>query len=631
MSRQQLYIEGRLVDMPNDDIKIKVASNIFSDISKVATAHSYSIALPRTITNDDIFALAYVVGADTGGKTTHKYLKASLYMDGVPLFVDGQAVVNKVDDKGYNLNLFWGLLDVFNDIKNEGLKLCDLPLSAHWNEEWGDWYTLNRTNGVAYDSGMNQTIFDNCDQDSRVLASTHPWNSPYTTMWVILQKIAQVYGITFTYSPKILAEIQALCHPLTSLNRKCKDEIVTCQLVSAVYDRVGYYQDKGLTWSPYRTTNNRTILDNCIKIYGYEGADSGREGKDNTFETRGKLAFGEFHIYGSANHDFCITFNEDWVNKCKVTIGGNPELYDATSEEWKVNAVDNGDGTWSVDINFYNMSYEGFLPRPRLVGGWWLSGTTPVHDIKCDFEITECADAVVGRPYSYVRNYPSMSIMDYLKEMMAHTGAFIVGSITKPNSIQFISLDEVVNKTPVSTDMIGLSSINMALQDIGQKNTYTHKENDDDNLPYDASGVIYSNDETLEFEKKGFESKFKVPRNNFFKQWEIETITEGDDEGKYKAKWVKAGDYICGFDLTTMGLANTGQDFATLIERNYQAYERIINRPKVIEVVVRKNILELLNLDFTKPIYINQLATTFVIDNIATDNGEQYKLTLVRI
>ena len=61
MSRQQLYIEGRLVDMPNDDIKIKVASNIFSDISKVATAHSYSIALPRTITNDDIFALAYVV------------------------------------------------------------------------------------------------------------------------------------------------------------------------------------------------------------------------------------------------------------------------------------------------------------------------------------------------------------------------------------------------------------------------------------------------------------------------------------------------------------------------------------------------------------------------------------------
>lgn len=617
--------------MPNDDIKIKVASNIFSDITKVATAHSYSIALPRTITNDDIFALAYVVGADTGGKTTHKYLKASLYIDGVPLFVDGQAVVNKVDDKGYNLNLFWGLLDVFNDIKNEGLKLCDLPLSAHWNEEWGDWYTLGRTNGVSYDSGMTQAIYDLLDDESKSTATSHPWASPFTTMWAILQKVTQVYGITFTYSPKILAEVQRLCHPLTTLNRKCKDEVVTCQLVSNDFDRGDYYHDRGLSWSPYRTSNIRQILDNCIKIYGYEGADSGRENKENFYQTRGKLAFGEFHIYGSANHNFCVTFHEDWVNKCKVTTGGAIEIYDTTSEEWKVNAVDNGDGTWSIDINFYNMSYEGLLPRLRLVDGWWLNGTTPVHDVKCDFEITECDDAVVGRTISYVRNYPALTIMEYLKEMMAHTGAFIVGSITKPASIQFISIDEVIENTPMETDMLGLSTINMTLKDIGQKNTYTHKENDDDNLPYDASGVIYSNDETLEFEKKGFESKFKVPRNNYFKQWDIEIITEGDDEGKRKAKWVNAGEYICGFDLATFGLSNTGQDFATIIERNYQAYERIINRPKVIEVVVRKNILELFNLDFAKPIYINQLATTFVIDNIATDNGEQYKLTLVRI
>lgn len=632
MSKQQLYINGKAVDMPAEEIKIKVGSNIFSDISKVETAHSYSIALPRTITNDKIFALAYVVGADTGGKTTHKYLKASLYVDGMPLFEDGQAVVNKVDDKGYNLNLFWGLLDVFNDIKNEGLNLCDLPLSAHWNEAWGEWYTLGRTNGVTYESGITQDIFDNLDHDSQVLATSHPWLSPYTTMKMILDKIAQVYGITFSYSTKILAEVQKLCHPLTSLNRKCKDEVITCQLVSAdVEDPPNYYHDRRLTWSPYRTSNNRTILDLCIKINGYSGSDSGREGKDNHFITIGKLAFGEYHIYGSANHNFCATFHEEWLNKIKITTGGSPEIFDSTSGEWKVDAVDNGDGTWSIDINFYNMSYDGFLPNVRLVDGWWLSGTTPVHDIKCDFEITESDDAIVGQQYSYVRNYPEINIMDYLKEMMAHTGAFLVGSITKPTTIQFVSLDEVVQKAPASTDMMGLSAINMALSDIGQKNTYTHKENTDDNLPYDASGVIYSNDETLEFEKKAFESKFKVPRNVYIKQWEFEYITDGDDAGKQKAKWVKAGDYICGFDISTLGLANTGQDFTTLIENNYGAYESIINRPKVIEVIVRNNIIELLNLDFTKPIYINQLAATFVIDNITTDNGENYKYTLVRI
>ena len=101
MSRQQLYINDVAVDMPSDTIKIKVESNLFSDASKLMTAHSYNIALPRTINNDAIFANAFVPAADTGGKYTHNYLKASLCIDGVPLFEDGKCVVDGVDDKGY--------------------------------------------------------------------------------------------------------------------------------------------------------------------------------------------------------------------------------------------------------------------------------------------------------------------------------------------------------------------------------------------------------------------------------------------------------------------------------------------------------------------------------------------------
>ena len=100
MSKQQLYINGNVVDMPNEAVKIKVESNLFSDASKLMTAHSYNIALPRTINNDAIFANAFVPAADTGGNTTHRYLSASLYMDGVPLFERGQAVLESVDEKG---------------------------------------------------------------------------------------------------------------------------------------------------------------------------------------------------------------------------------------------------------------------------------------------------------------------------------------------------------------------------------------------------------------------------------------------------------------------------------------------------------------------------------------------------
>ena len=106
MSKQQLYINGNVVDMPNEAVKIKVESNLFSDASKLMTAHSYNIALPRTINNDAIFGNAFVPSADTGGNTTHRYLSASLFMDGVPLFEGGKAVLESVDEKGYNINLF---------------------------------------------------------------------------------------------------------------------------------------------------------------------------------------------------------------------------------------------------------------------------------------------------------------------------------------------------------------------------------------------------------------------------------------------------------------------------------------------------------------------------------------------
>ena len=120
MRKQQLYINGKAVDMPADEIKIKVESNIFNDADKIKTAHSYNIALPRTMTNDSIFLDAFVPSADTGGKSTHRYLTASLHVDGVPLFSNGRAVLTSVDDKGYNLTLLWGILGVFDEIQWHG-------------------------------------------------------------------------------------------------------------------------------------------------------------------------------------------------------------------------------------------------------------------------------------------------------------------------------------------------------------------------------------------------------------------------------------------------------------------------------------------------------------------------------
>lgn len=651
MSKQQLYINGIAVDMPTDEIKIKVASNILADISKVMTAHSYSVTLPRTITNDNALGLAYVVAADTAGKTTHRYLTASLYVDGVPLFDGGRAVVNTVDEKGYNIGLFWGLLDVFEEIKRENLHLCDLPLSEHWSEQWGEWYQLQADNGVNYESGMNLATFLLLDVDSQEVAHYHPWHSPHTTAFAILDKVAQVYGVEFTFDATVRERLVRLTHPLTSLNIKCKDEVVPVE-IAAVDLQVSTDNKRNLNWSESFTAPAPEIVKNCI----YPKFTPTILGHEEWYHTVDKVSFGKFRVHGTCNREWAISFNEQWVAAAVVHIGSSPNECD-DEDAWKVDAI-LVNGVWTLDVDFHGISHEGSLVRLRMPNGYWQSGETPEHDIKWEFEITDTEDARCGAyvprgtswadyaKYSHVRNYPNVSIMDYFKEIMAHTGACIVGTMTKPDSIHFAAIDEILAKTPQPLEMLGLTSIGMTLTDIAQRNIYTHAENDDDNLSYLADGVIYCNDETLEAERSAFDSKFKVPRLNYFKQYEIEPITDEDESSggggvtppKYKCKWVRAGDYVCGWTPSTDpnnpnigNLINTGQDFASIIRECYANYSALIARPKVAEVQTRLGILDLLNFDLSRPVYIDQLASSFIVTEIATEKGDTFKIKLVKI
>jgi hypothetical protein len=46
---------------------------------------------------------------------------------------------------------------------------------------------------------------------------------------------------------------------------------------------------------------------------------------------------------------------------------------------------------------------------------------------------------------------------------------------------------------------------------------------------------------------------------------------------------------------------------------------------------VRLGILDLLTLDLAKPIYINQFGASFAVVNISTEQGDEYKFTLLKL
>lgn len=611
MNNQQLYINDVAVDMPSESIKIKVASNLLADVDKVMTAHSYSIHLPRTMNNDNVFALAYVAGASTGNISTHCYLKASLYIDGIPLFEGGKAVLNEVDDDGYNLNLYWGLIDVFDEIKREGLQLCDLPLSSHWNEQtMATWTALTKwylgDNPPVYNGGMTDAIYATLDDDSKAEADTKPWTMPFVFASSIMSKISAVYGLTFDYSTEFRNRMANLVHPLTTLKTICKGEKLTFQIGAQWF--YGSDGKKYLTMSFPRNANNGRFLQNAVEVT--------------------TNSMGEVQIYPRTKIN---------VKSIKITNATCNRRWFAIvqyASDQTVYATQNTQtGYWEMSHEWRDVVCETHYPIVTIGTDLpWSSSDTPNFNIRFDIEIDEIGDVPIGNNYCLERNYPDLKVMDYISELLAHCGGCIVGKTTKQTSLRITTLDEVMNANSANYDCYGVRSITMSLDGLARRNIYSHKANDDDSgggLPdYEASGMIETNDETIELERDAYKSSFKVPRQNLIKLWKVE---KKDDSDKYKATWNSPGNYIAGYDSTSVKVANTGQDFQSIIDDYYTNYSQLVYRPKAVELDVRLNALDLINFSFEHPIYIPQLAKSYIATSIESEKDETYKLKLIQI
>ena len=610
MSKQQLYINDVAVDMPKDIIKIKVESNLFSDADKVMTAHSYNIVLPRTMTNDSVFALAYVAGADTGGISTHRYLSCALEMDGVPLFDNGQAVLTKVDDKGYNLNLFWGIIGIFDEIKREDLKLNELPLSDYWSEQVGDWLYLTRNvhQGLSnnpYNSGMNTTVYDTLDADSVTTANTYPWWMPVNSAQNLLGVISRVYGITFDISATAQQRIVKLMHIATTLNIVAKGENVTAMIPKLIepVSSNKYYINWGQPANPHP----------CSEAFG-ETLLYAINGSTKNWEARRDLHIKSVSVWCERDiNDYTVMFPK-----------GNPSIVQPT--------YNSNTGYYEVIQTWYNVQLEAgdMLPAVSVLPEGVPLGNH--NQFTMTFIIDEVEEGTAGMYWSYTRNAPDIKIIDYLSEILAHIGGVIVGSIAQTDKVRIMTFDEIAGASAISYDMQGLKQIEMSMSDLAQKNKYIHKDNNDDEnqgLPtYKAEGIIYTNDSTLKTERDAFKSDFKVPRTNKMLHWKVE---KNENASTYKATWQDAGNNVEGFDITTFTYLNTGQDFATTLENYYTYYEGIANRPKTIQVNVRLSVLELKDFDFSHPVYIPQLGRTYLVKTLETDSNDTYKLTLVQI
>ena len=601
MKGQQLYINGMAVDMPAEEIKIKVESNILSDADKVMTAHSYTFTLPRTMRNDGIFKHAYQPNVETGGETTHTYLTAALFIDGLPLFDDGKAVLTKVDEKGYNLNLVWGLIGVFDIIKEEGLKLYELPLSHYWDEStMATWTQLAKNDALPYASGMDDAIYNTLDSDSKADVDTLPYKLSFfhligNTVDSILQKIQQVYGVTIELSAAVTNALKYLVYVPTSLRNFVDGETLSFSLNAALTTRYG---ERNFAWVPIVNTTPK-----------YENTVVQTAGLGTQYTAKHKCVAKTIKVSGTASESFFV-FTAD-MNTVYATQTPNGYTINQTFHDIEV----------EEGSNFLSISGDG------------TPSATATINVSATITIDDPANVVRGDWWGWERNYPDMTVMDFLSELMAHCNGVIVGSVTKPDHIKMVTFAEIAQATPQTVQMLGMSAVEMSLNDLAQRNNYVHKDNDDTIPVYNASGVIYTNDSTIKVDRDAFKSNFKVSRSSLVKLFDVE---KNDNNNNYKARWTGSGDYLGVYNTdeyigTAPAITGVGADFLSIIASRYIDYEGVVKHPKVIEITTRMTLIDLLKFDMAKPVNVPQLGRNYLVVSLEGMGNDEYKLRLIQI
>ena len=145
---EMLYIDGKSVNIGDTNISLEWKSVMLSNISKMKCSHSYTIKLPMTATNRQIFESpesaehnAYVF--ENGIKSSlGRRMSARYYCNGIDVLGPANAYLIGTDKDYYKIVLTWGTLSAIQSIIDEDKTLPELfgnkdiqPNFVMW-EQW---------------------------------------------------------------------------------------------------------------------------------------------------------------------------------------------------------------------------------------------------------------------------------------------------------------------------------------------------------------------------------------------------------------------------------------------------------------------------------------------------------------
>lgn len=583
--KEELYIKGESVDLGDSEITLNFKSNLLRDISKITASNSYTIKLPRTNKNIRLLDFPDVAGHES--YMMRDYFNAEYYRNGVKLF-DAKAVLISCSEDGFDVALTWGMSEKFIQLMNDDKSIQEFAdMALPWNS------STTYDNGLVDGQLSHGYIRHNAgiDVDSnRDKIFIHP----SVNCMRLLEEIASYYGLTMDWG-SYKQYIELLYLPLISQKANPKYNYYFAEIkleYPGTPNTVVKYVQTNMTLGIYNHVMGLTIHLNGSGNYRIESNVKTKNSANPIYLLIDK---DNNNIYSSAftyDGNYMYSFNKEYLTEEK-------DLY--------------------LHIDFQSQIDESYNNYIKIT----------------DIELNDEAQYYTYYPIG--SNLPDISVVDFIKQICWLFGLFAIKSDT---GVSFISVNKIIDNRDKAVDWSKklvptgwtAKETSYTFGDFAQKNYFRYEENEN---AKSADGYMVVQNKTLDYEK----DLVKLP------------YTAGGDNGDMRAvpyfKWSEDGTTVeledCGdrimqlvISFDSQGKEDARLDFSDLKFQNRVSrfglsfYQDLIKSPFMIKDTFRLTEIDLKNIDYTIPVYIERYAAFFAIISIKSQ-GDYSECELLKL
>lgn len=615
--RQELWIDGQRVDLSADTvITLEWVSGLFEDIGSIQMSRSYTIKLPKTARNLRIL--------DNPGNPAHassktrRYLDAQYHRNGIDLLGPAKAYVMSVEPDGIEVGLLWRTVDGLLEWKESGKKLSDLtslPTLTWVGSDGRPDYTGEYF--AKYFSGLGSYSFPT------VNAAPHP----SVQFWELFARIFAEAGVRWDgYIDDEQNELDPLYYTKLLCSGHKPSKTMDLASGSKAMSR-GYVRGdlQGIAFSALTHGWDKIIDDTSGD--GSNLFITGPQTDSHYLQINvANQTPGSHSLLGNAIQ-VVASPREGWAINKRV-IAEFPFQTDARDVEFVTADVvldELGDYVW------YELRYKNSLASDVYGGLVAYNAELPLVSVGRAHDTISIAN---DNRYPVAENLPDMTQVNFIKGACALLG--LVPIVTSGGVLKFAEYDAILDTAGAQdwTNKVSgeLERVELSRDDLARRN-YIRWTEDVSVFP-NPDAAIVTEDDTLAENKDLFKLPFAASNGAGALHYEV-IIDTNDGVTTYEAEDIdiKPRVFVWAYD-------STGERYLTfpeylkgagLVTKYYSRFQDITRKPVVIEALVRLNELDLVALDFTRPVYLAQTGQYYAIKSVQADDSDLCKVELIQI